>query len=230
MERGRSDNALHAGWKRLAGRVVDLSVSLANGTPSFPGDPPFFLESHDTLKTAGYNLARITMGTHQGTHVDAPYHFFDDGATVERLDLTACIGPALLVDLSRKAASEPIGVADLAQWAPRIGPGSRVIYRTGWDSRLGQPGYFEGYPSMTTDVARWLAGRGIALLGMDTPSPGVDWKDVHEILLGSGVVILEELANLDQVGVEEFVLVAEPLRLAGADGSPVRALALVPDR
>lgn len=224
---GRSENATHSEWTRLAGRIVDLSLRLANGAPSYPGDPPFILSPHDTLSTAGYNLARIATGTHQGTHLDAPYHFFDAGATVDRLDLTTCVGPALLADLSHKQAGEVITIEDFGPWAHRIGPGARLVYRTGWDSRLGEPAYFAEYPSIATGTAQWLAERGIVLLGMDTPSPSVEWKDIHEILLGAGVVILEELAHLDQIGADTFLLVAAPLRLEGADGSPVRALALV---
>lgn len=210
------------------GRIVDLSLDVYPGAPVYSGDPPCLFQVHDTVASAGYNLTRVCLGTHQGTHLDAPYHFFDDGRTVDQIDLNRCVGPATLVDLSAKRPREPITVADFAPYDAAIQPGARIIYRVGWDKRLGEPGYFADYPSMTVELAEWLADRKIALLGMDSPGPSADqWQAVHLALLGAEIVVVEELAHLDQLPAGEIFFVAAPLRLRGLDGSPVRALAIV---
>lgn len=105
--------------------------------------------------------------------------------------------------------------------------GARIIYRLDWDRHFPAPSYFTDFPGLTVEAARWLAARRIALLGMDSPGPNADqWAAMHLPLLSAEVVILEGLAHLDQLPAQ-FFLVAAPLRIRGADGSPVRALGLI---
>jgi arylformamidase len=212
-------------------RLIDLSHPLEHGQLAFPGDPPVCIDPHATIAAQQYNLTRLSMGSHQGTHLDAPSHFYKGGRTADRLDLGQCYGAAVLVDLAPGSALRP-GTAITPQMLRRhssaFGVGARVIYRTGWGRRFGRSDFFEGYPSLTPDAARWIASRRISLLGMDTPSLSSDWLQCHRILLkkGSEVVILESLANLDRLP-RRFTLVALPLKLRGVDGSPVRAMAIV---
>jgi arylformamidase len=213
---------------RQSRRIVDLSLDIYPGAPSFPGDPACQFNIHDTIASVGYNLTQICFGSHQGTHLDAPYHFYGRGKTVDQVDLERCVGPATVVDFSWKQPKESITVADFAPYEPIVQPGARILLRLGWDKMLGQPGYFTDFPSMTTELANWLASRKIALIGMDSPGPSADqWKDVHLALLAAEVVIVEGLANLEQLPTGEVFFVAAPLRLQGLDGSPVRALALL---
>ncbi len=211
------------------GRIVDLTLDVFPGAPVYPGDPSCRFRRHDTIASTGYNMTEIFLGTHQGTHLDAPFHFFDRGQTVDQLALDRCVGPATMIDLSSKPPRHPITLADFQPYASIVQPGARVIYRLGWDRRIADPGYFEDYPSMTLELAEWLATRRIALIGMDSPGPSVaQWNEVHRALLGADVVIVEGLAHLDQLPTDRpFFFVAAPLRLRGLDGSPVRAFALV---
>ena len=101
-----------------------------------------------------------------------------------------------------------------------------MLLRTGWDAQAGGPGYFEGHPSLTAEAARWMASRGIVLLGLDTPSPAEEWEECHRVLLGAGVAIVEGLAGLHRLPAR-FTFIALPLRLIGLDGSPVRAAAIL---
>ncbi len=208
-------------------RIIDLSLDIYPGAPTFPGDPACQFHVHETIASAGYNLTQVCFGTHQGTHLDASFHFADRGRTVDRIDLARCVGPATVIDLSWKQPRDAITVADFAPYESRVQPGARILCRLGWDRRLFQPGYFSDFPSMTVQLAEWLADRKIALIGLDTPSPSADQStEVHQILLGAEVVIVEGLAHLDELPSDEVFFVAAPLRLRGLDGSPVRALAV----
>jgi len=211
--------------------LIDLSHPLENGQIGFPGDPPICVEASDTLAGSGYNGTRISLSTHQGTHLDAPYHFFDDGKPVDRIPLDRFYGPASLVDLAPGGAlapGTPITLDMLRPQEAEFQPGAKVLYRTGWDRTYNTTEFFDGYPTLTVEAARWIAERRIGLLGMDTGTPSVDARECHEALLGEGVeiVIVESLANLDRLP-ERFTFIGFPLRITGRDGSPIRAIAVV---
>lgn len=209
-------------------RIVDLSLEIFPGAPVFPGDPPCQFTTHDTIATTGYNLTRLCFGTHQGTHLDAPYHFFEAGGVIDQVDLRRCVGPASRIDLGTRGDGESITVADFLPYQAVIQPGARIVYRTGWDRFFPESRYFTDYPGLSLESAEWLADRKIALIGMDTPGPHPTlWSAVHQTILGAGILIVEGLAHLDQLPADDFFLAAAPLRLRGLDGSPVRALGIV---
>ena len=212
-------------------RLIDLSHPLEDGQPNFPLDPELSVRPHNTVAGIGYNLTELSLSTHQGTHLDAPYHFFDDGRTLDQMRLEQFYGPAALVDLAPGGAlpaKSPITTEMLAPHAELFQPGAKVIYRTGWDHMFGRVEFFSHFPSLSLDAARWIASRGIGLLGMDTPSPSAEWLECHHILLARGVeiVIVESLANLDQLP-PRFTFIGFPLNITGRDGSPIRAVALL---
>ena len=211
--------------------LIDLSFPFEHGQLNFPWDPKISVIVHNTVSTIGYNITQFSMGTHQGTHLDAPFHFFDDGKTVDQIPLDRFYGPALLMDLapgSHLEAKAPITPAMFEPYADRIQPGAKVIYRTGWDRAFGTQEYFSDFPSLTVEAAQWLAERRIGLIGMDTPTPGTQWKEVHWTLLAKGleIVIVEGLTGLEQLP-ERFTFSAFPLNFKGRDGSPCRAVAIV---
>jgi arylformamidase len=212
-------------------RLIDLSHPLENGQPNFPLDPQIRVHTYNTIGGIGYNLTELSLSTHHGTHLDAPYHFFDDGKTLDQMDLEQFWGPAVGIDLAPGGALPPGTPITVEMFAPHdhlVGAGARVIYRTGWDRMFGRPEFFSDYPTLTLDAARWFASRRISLLGMDTPTPSREWLACHHILLAQGVeiVLVEGLTNLDQLP-ERFTFVGLPLNIKGRDGSPIRAVALV---
>ncbi len=214
-------------------RLIDLSQPLEHGQLNFPFDPKIAVVAHNTVASIGYNITQISMSTHQGTHLDVPYHFYDDGKTVDQVPLDRFYGPAALVDLAPGgclAAKTPITPEMLAPHAAKFQAGAKVIYRTGWDRTFGTPECFSDFPTLTLEAARWIASRRIGLLGMDTMTPSTQWKEVHHALLDKGVeiVIVEGLANLDKVP-ERFTFAGFPLNIKGRDGSPIRAVAIVED-
>src|SRR5437867_3187737 len=155
-------------------RLIDLSHPLQHGQPNFPWDPKISIIPHNTISSIGYNITQISMSSHQGTHLDAPFHFFDDGKTLDQMPLEGFFGPAVLVDLAPRShleAKTPLTLEMFRPHADKFIRGAKVIYRTGWDRMFGRPEFFSEFPTLTLDAARWMAERRIGLLGMDTPTP-----------------------------------------------------------
>ena len=205
--------------------LIDLSHPLAHGQASFPGDPGLSILPHGSFETMRCNVSKLAMGSHQGTHLDAMFHFVPGGKTLDQMPLDWFCGPAHVLRLPREPRQE-ITVDDLRPHEEVLVPGARILYETGWHRRFGAQNYFEDFPSLTLDAAEYLAGRGIRLLGMDTPTPSRQVFEVHHALLGREVVIIESLANLDKVP-DRITFIGFPLNFQGRDGSPIRAVALV---
>lgn len=210
--------------------LVDLSHPLIHGQQTFPMDPKLSIMPHGTTKSLKYNISHISMSSHQGTHLDAMYHFVDEGKTLDQMPLDWFYGPARVLRIPKKAGEE-ITHDDFAKFEQHLVPGAKIIIETGWHKAFGQENFFDEFPSITQDAARYLASRRIRMIGMDMPTPSRDWYEVHHILLDSEVemVIVEALANLDQVP-DEFTFIGFPLNFVGRDGSPIRAVAAIGDR
>jgi len=210
---------------RLHVKFIDLTHPMRHGQPSFPGDPCLQISAHATIEKQRYNVSHIAMGSHQGTHLDALYHFVRDGKRLDQMPLDWFYGPATLLRIPKKAREE-ITVEDLKPFEARLVPGVRVIYETGWHRHYGEADFFTDFPSLTQDAAAWLAHKRIRLLGMDTPTPSRDYYEVHHLLQQkpAEIVIVESMANLDQLP-DDFLFIGFPLRFEGGDGSPIRAVA-----
>jgi kynurenine formamidase len=206
-------------------RFIDLSHPMRDGQPSFPGDPVLKITPHATIEKQRYNVSQLSMGSHQGTHLDALSHFVPDGRRVDEMPLDWFCGPATLLRIPKAPRAE-ITVSDLKPFEDRLRPGARVIYETGWHRHYGSSDYFTGSPSLTQEAASYLAYLRIGLLGMDTPTPSRDYYEVHHLLQQkpAEIVIVESLANLDALP-ESFLFIGFPLRIEGGDGSPIRAVA-----
>ena len=195
---------------------IDISIPVRPGIAVWPGDVEYAinLESNDS----GLSLGAVTMSLHTGTHVDAPYHFAPQGQTAADLPLDPFVGPAMVIDVSGK---ERIRVRDLEKNVP-LAP--RVLLRTGaWSDHSKFP---DSVPVIESYVPAFLCERGVILLGVDVPSvDSIDSKDLpnHHALESRGIRILESL-DLSSAEPGEYDLIALPLRLAGADASPCRAI------
>lgn len=217
----------------MTARLIDLTHTLMSGLPAFPGDPQLHLKRYE-MPTSPCNLMEINLPSHQGTHLDAPYHFYADGRSVENIPLERFYGLATLIDLAPGGVLPPKTPLTIQHFAPheqRITPGARILYRTGWDRQFGNPEFFTDYPTLTLEAARWIAERRIGLLGMDTPTPSNDARDCHLILLAPEleIVLVEGLSGLERLP-RYFTLAAFPLKIERGDGSPVRAVAIVDSR
>ncbi len=211
----------------MAQRFVDLSLNVYHQAPTFAPDPKCGVLIHNTVATIGYNITQLVMSTHQGTHLDAAFHFLEQGQTVDKVPLKKCLGEALVIDLSHKRAKEEIRISDLRPYAKKITKGSKLLIRTDWDKVFPKKRYFSDQPMITKELALWLAKREIDLLGLETPGVHpTEYEAVHKALLSKEIVIVEALCNLRKLRKEEVFFVALPLKIKGRDGSPVRAIAV----
>ena len=210
-------------------RYIDLTLPMEEGMPFWPGDSgPEFREVKN-LEQDGYAVQAICFSNHIGTHLDAPSHVVKGGMTLDRIPLETLIGKAVLIDFSDKGKKDRITRKDLQAHGDMIREGTRVLIRTSWDSHYGSSFFFYDFPCLTLEAAQDLAERGIALLGMDTPSPSpIDdpKQGIHKTLLGAGIVLLECLANLHRLRGNECELIVLPPLFKGFSGSPCRAVAI----
>jgi kynurenine formamidase len=233
-------------------RIIDLTHTLDQRTLYWPTSPTrFSLERLSYGPTPGgwfYAANTFSAPEHGGTHLDAPIHFHEGGATADAIDLRRLIGPAVVIDIRRQAGAN----ADYRLTAQdveahertngRIAAGSIVLLRTGWSTRWPNARPYLGddtpgdasklhFPSYGVDAARLLVeGRKVAALGADVAS--IDYGQstdfmVHRIAAGAGVPGLENLANLDQLPATGAVVFALPMKIGGGSGGPVRVIAIV---
>jgi kynurenine formamidase len=214
--------------------IIDLSYPLDTATPPFPGDLPVELSiqaaipaDHPPGTPGAMNVSRFATGVHVGTHMDAPFHFYREGQTIDQIALERCTGRALLIDLAHKQAKEAITADDLLPHQEAIRQTRKVILNTGWATHWQQTDYFTDFPALTADAAQFLLACGVELVGVDTPSVDTYPYPVHFALLGNQVLIVENLTNLDRIGQRLFHFTALPLKLTGRDASPVRAIAIL---
>jgi arylformamidase len=208
--------------------VIDVSLAIGPDLLVWPGNPGVVIEPASRISRGdSSNVSEIRLGSHTGTHIDPPFHFLDDGATAEDLPLDVMTGEATVADLTGTAG--PIGPDELAD-LPLSLEVTRLLLRTD-NSALwaADPHAFpDEYVSVSADGARWLVDHGIRLIGIDFLSieaRGAPGHPTHRTLLEAGVVILEGL-DLSGVAPGQYTLVCFPLKIAGGDGAPTRAVLL----
>jgi arylformamidase len=210
-------------------KVWDISRTLSNDLAEWPGDEPcrFRLTSEKT-KGASVNLGAISMSVHNGTHADARFHFDTDGEPIEKASLQTYLGPATVVDLWQAFLDSKekhlITIEDLRPSAEAIAATSRILVKTGrWTDSTVFP---KQIPVIAADVPAWLQKNGVKLLGLDLPSVDeIDSKSLqnHHALAHAGIAIIESL-DLSNVASGIYHLAALPLKIAGGDGAPMRAI------
>ncbi|WP_019068561.1 cyclase family protein [Streptomyces hokutonensis] len=216
---------------------IDLSVPVVTGMPVYPGDPAVEVSPALTTARDGVNVLDLHLGSQSGTHVDAPYHVDDSWPRLDALPLERFAGHAVVADVRGLPARAPITPALLtpALNQLRLRPGSLLLLATGWSAHWGTDHYL-AHPWVTPEAAETLVDAGVRTVAVDalsvdpTPEPGDATADfglpAHRVLCGAGGVIAENLTGLEQVvDLPDMELFLFPLRLPGADGAPVRAVA-----
>jgi arylformamidase len=203
--------------------MFDLTFPLDRGTPTFPGDPPIRVQPVRTLERGDpYRLSTVSLGSHSGTHLDAPSHFVPGGPTLDAVDLELLNGPVWVVALPEDRTS--VAPEDLAAVPPGA---TRVLVRTGNSRRWAEgSGFFEPFVALEPPAAQAALRQGVRLLGVDGLSVESDPTrrfPVHHALLSGGCWILEGL-RLSGVTGGAHRLGCLPIRLAGSDGAPCRAV------
>jgi arylformamidase len=208
--------------------IVDLTHMINENMITYPTPwhPKVSIQRLGKIEEVGRNTRKITLGTHTGTHIDAPLHFIQDGNSIEKIPLQKIVGDVTIIDFSNLKENTAIEKEMLME----LKITKKMIFRFGWQKFWNTEKFYKNYPFFTTDAANYLVSNGIELIGYDTPSPDdsnmdVDEVDspIHKIFLGNGVVLLEYLANLDKInGLENWNLVVAPMKIEGSDGAPSR--------
>jgi arylformamidase len=199
--------------------LIDISVPVRPGMHVWDGDPPFRVDQVASMAEGEeYNVTRLNASTHTGTHIDAPLHFVDGGGTVDRIPLEVLVGPCHVVDAT--AVEGQLDAAALAGLELPAETG-RLLFKTRNGALWGRDSFSPDFCALTGDGAETLVALGVRLAGIDYLSIG-DF-DAHRVLLGVGVVPLEGL-DLRAVEPGPYTLFCLPLKLAGTEGAPARAL------
>ncbi|MDE2778797.1 MAG: cyclase family protein [Chloroflexota bacterium] len=220
--------------------LIDLTLTLGSDrVVPVPGLIGVCTEPLHTHESHARSNTKLTLATHIGTHVDAPYHFHADGTTVENMPLNRYMGPALLLDFREIAKSlTPLSVADIQQagGTPEAVRDKIVVLFTGWAAaESGGVRFYSQGPYLSNEGAAYLADNGVNAVSVDfpidkhppSPQSTIDDFPVHRLLLGQGIPLIENLINLDQLVGREFELWALPIKLKDGDGAAARAVARI---
>ncbi len=210
-------------------KAVDLTHELHNGMPTYPGDPSPSFSSYATLNKDGVNLTRMTLGSHTGTHIDAPRHFISDGIGIDQISPNKLIGEAYVTDMSGKTIGSGITAQDLRKTLEeRVAEDDIVVIYTGCSERWDDESIRDNYTYLTADAAEYLVSKKIRAVGIDflsvekfkTPVPVA-----HKTLLGNGIFIIESLSRATKQFVgKRFLIICMPIKLQNGDGAPSRII------
>ena len=209
--------------------IYDVSVPIVSGMPVWPSDPPLKLTPHSHIsrdKTHTVHVTTIEMGSHTGTHIDAPYHFVEGGRRLEEIPLDELVGPATVIQITGVPSITRDHLKSL-HWAGV----QRVLFKTDNSEHWKDGSFYEKFVYLEPEAAEFLVQKGIRLVGIDYLS--IDpYKSVqhptHFVLLPRNVIIIEGL-NLSQVAPGQYQLVALPLNLQSGDGAPARVILISND-
>lgn len=224
-------------------KIIDLSHTIHDDIQIYPGDPAPSIRRGLTHEKDYCHVDVLTLGSHTGTHIDAPFHFLKKGKKIDEFPVQRFIGEGVLIDVSAKSDRDLIESGDIEPYEKEIAEGDFVIFKTGRDKYFGSPKYYL-HPFLSAETARLLARRGVSLVAIDALNidptyykdmnfdpPAKDLPDqeeygypVHDILLGNDILIVENLCNLDKIKQVKGVYSFLPLKLKDSDGSPIRAV------
>lgn len=199
---------------------IDLSVTLNEQTPVYPGDMATKIESANTVDKNSCNDHYVSTNNHTGTHIDAPLHIMATGSALSQMPIEQFVGRGQVVEVDPVFDLKSIKQAGIKE-------GDIVLFHTGMSKHYYEPVYFEKYPVMSEEIANYLVECKVKMIGIDACS--VDNTDdfrIHKIVLGGNVLIIENLANLDKLAGKNFTVYALPIKL-DIDGAPARVIAEV---
>lgn len=212
--------------------VIDLSHFIEPGMPVYPGTDGPVLDSATTIATDGFAEKRLSMFSHTGTHIDAPGHILSGAPTLDRLSPTRFAGRGLVIDIGAPEPGRIVTEGDLEPWVRELETVRFALFRFGWSRFWGKPEYYSDYPILSEGAANRLTSFGLSGVGVDCISvDAIDTAEfpVHKIFFRAGMILIENLTGLEALVGKPFAFTCFPLKLRDADGSPVRAAALLED-
>lgn len=198
---------------------IDLSVLLDEKTPVYPGDPATSIRPAGVLSKDGYYDHYVSIGTHVGTHMDAPAHMLEGGKSLDQVSIERFAGRGVYIRAGKDIALNSFEETDIQE-------GDIVLVHTGMSDEYHSASYFEMYPVLSEEIAEYLIEKKVSAVGFDTCSPDKAPFPIHKLLLQNDILIIENLTNLVALEGKEFKVYAFPIKLA-LDGAPVRVVAEV---
>ena len=213
-------------------KIYDLTQPLYHNCPGWPDFPPPEIERMVFIPRDICNVEKLHINTHTGTHVDVPYHFFSEGATLDKVQIDTWVGEGIVVDVSFKADKEPITASDLEKAASHMKEGDIVMLYTGRGKYRGfNEKYLKNWPSVDENGAKWLVEHKAKIIGIDglgIEMYGFTEPVVHRTILGAGIPIVEEvyLEEIAKMGTKRWLFICLPLLLKDAGGCLARVIAI----
>ena len=210
-------------------KIIDLSHTLSEKTPVYPGTEPPVFSTPCTIRRQGFTEKKITLFSHTGTHMDAPSHILVNGKSLDRFGTDKFIGRAAVADFTGIHSAE-IKPDDLFPYEMQIQKTDFLLLHSGWYKKWNTTEYLTDYPVLTAEAATWLAGFPLKGVGVDMISvdrTDTDTYPIHRIFLQKEILIVENLTNLAELPDMIFTFLCFPLKIQDADGSPVRAAAMI---
>jgi kynurenine formamidase len=208
--------------------IIDLSHTINNTITVFSNREKPDIQISNTHEKDGYAQKRLTLYSHNSTHVDAPFHIIPGAPTLDEMSIESFFGKGILADCRK--IGKKIEVADLAKYSKELQSADFLLLYTGWYKKWKTPEYKFDFPVLSTEAAEWLMQFNLKGIGLDTIS--IDETEstelpVHNIVLGKGLIIIENLTNLEELEGKNFNFSCLPLKIEEADGSPVRAVGII---
>ena len=212
-------------------KVIDLTHTISENIPVYPGTEPPKLSDACTIPQTGFKETFLQMYSHTGTHMDAPAHMFVCGASLDSFKAEQFVGSALVIDCSKLGEGERIDMSFIEHSRELAEKADFLLFRTDWDKKWGTEAYFANFPCISSDVADFIVKTGKKGVGLDVisidPVTGSGFENHKKLLKQNSIVIIENLCNLDMLGNEMFTFIAAPLKFENSDGAPVRAFAIM---
>jgi len=210
-------------------KVIDLTHTIREDMPVYPGTEPPKLEAANTYEKDGFKETRITMFSHTGTHMDPPAHLYKGRTALDEFPPDQFIGRAVVIDCRTLKNGEAITLKQLEPYGDKISAADFLLFELGWDKLWGTEEYFGDYPCLDDDVMDLIIagdykGIGFDVIGLD-PIADLELARHHRLFAGNEIVNIENLQNLDQCGSGLFWFSCFPLKVENSDGSPIRAVA-----
>ena len=218
-------------------KVVDLTLGLHNGMITYPTSSHQIFESSimGRIEIEGRETRKFTMGSHCGTHVDAPKHFIKNGTSIDQFDVNDLVGEALLVDLGVRVPESVINENDIKNCVFELKKNNlkRVVFKTNWSKHWNSSQYYNNWPYFSEEAMDLLLNCDLKLIGLDFPSPDSAYfgndcsmdSPNHKKIFNKGIILTEYLTNLDMLNPGKIFLIVSPLKLIDFDGAPSRVLA-----
>ena len=211
-------------------RLVDLTHTISEDMPVYPGDNSPRINGLFNHNFDGFQELELVLSTHSGTHIDVPLHFFKGKDSIASLALNSFFGKAMVINCLELKDEIPQSLLERNQ--NRLADTDFVLFNTGCDQWWGNEKYFNNFPVLSEDAAEYLLSFEIKGIGFDTPSADPVTSEhflIHNLILKNNLIIIENLTGLSDLPVEGFYFSCFPLKITNGDGSPVRAVAYLPE-